>query len=267
MSEYARSTFSFGDPGIKTLLGLETDLEHFYRVTGPRAVVMTLNRLRKKIRTDVTNKVWQDARYLPLVDSKGRKVGNKKISTGVKRDLVFRRVHTGKATRHYASTKITGYVKDIPLTSLGVYTRKTNMRTLTTKVHYRKTVGKRAKVQQSTLGGMTIGGQFLIGAFIQATGGSGFSGPSVHAFRRDNPNAKKATWQKGHHGWSQKKGDPSGGLGKVPPRAPYSVLKVNLKTSFDKHFVPTVAKTVEDNWSKEHARSLTQVANRILDGK
>jgi hypothetical protein len=253
------STSVLSDGGIKALFNLESDLEYMIRVAGPQALVMTLNRLRKKIRTDVTNKVWADAKYLPLRDSKGRKVRGKKIRTGIKRGTIFNRVHTSRATRTHVDTRITGYIKDIPLTSLGTIGKKTKTSTLTFKSHSRKTTGKRAKVQQSSLGGLSLGGQFLYQSFIQAVS-EGASGTNVQAFRRD----QKATWAAGQHGWSQRKGDPSMGRGKVPPRAPYSVLKAELGASFDKHFKSTVGKTVEENFGKEYDKSLQVVMARLL---
>lgn len=237
--------------GLKALLGLESDIDYLQRVAGPRASVMTLNRIRARVRTEVTNKIWKNTST--LTTEKGYGLSRSlTIPVKLKRKHVFKRIFSSKATINRRYSNVSGYVQPIPAISLGETTKRATGRSITKGTNIKaKIPGKRAKNQTPRPYGVKIGGTTIPGAFLQIVS----KGIRPHLFMRDT--AK--TWNPGYSGWNFPPGSHQ-----RHARAPYGVIKFRLREPFEKYFEPTVRETVEEHWVEEYDRALGVAAGRIL---
>jgi hypothetical protein len=236
-------------PGIRALLRLESDLEYFERVAGPKARVRALNRLRVTMKARVARELWQNLRYLPLVDSKGRKIREKNIRTGVKLKHIRDRIFTSQANKRRPFTRLIVYTTPIPAIRL---TSSSKGGTTTTKGQFMKRKGgRRAAGRSSKLGGLSIGGVIMPNAFIQFSKRN----QTFHVFRRN----QRATWLPGKSGWDVKPGSNQFGL-----RHSYDTVKFDIHEAANKHTAAAVEKVVQERAALEYNRALEQVGAQLL---
>lgn len=237
----ADAMFNFGEPGIKALFKLETDIEYFERVAGPRAAVAAINKMRTTIKTRVSRAVWEEARAGKIVDSRGIPWGGYSGRPAVKLAHIRKRVYTSKATRNRKHVKVTGYINNMSLMSL------TSTRKGVTAVRGR--VHKKTR-RKGSISGVTVGGVKLEGGFIQHVQNK----QQVLVFKR-----KGKTWMPGQYGWNYPPGSNQKGA-----RAPYDVVKLDLETPFKKNFHSTVFKVVKERGQLEYERALVAVGGRLM---
>lgn len=221
-------------------------MEYFERVAGPRAVVRALNQLRRTARSEVVKSVFSQLRYLPLVDSKGRKLREKKIRTGVKQKMIRDRVFTSAPNRRRPYSKLTAYTTPIPAIRLTSQQTKGGATAVKGKFIQRKTTRRR-----STIGGLSVGGVVLPNAFLQISQ----KNKTVHVFRRN----QFPTWLPGKSGWNAKPGSNQRGL-----RHSYDVVKFDVHEAFLKHTYPTVSRVVQQRAQLEYNRALERVGAQML---
>ena len=238
-----RPLISDNDPGLKALIGLETDLEFLERVAGPKARVMALNKLRARVRTESTREIWAQTRFLPTVDSQGRKLLNKNVPTGIKQAHIRNRVRTSKATKYRPYFDASTFVKRIPVISLHK-NMKGGGTTIKGTIVRRKSSRKR-----SSRGGIKIGTAFFPNSFLQITRQGG-----IHVFMRK----QYKTWRPGTSGW----GRPAGTT--QADRMPYTVHKIDIEPVARQVFPPTVARVVEQEAQIEFNRALVATGAKIL---
>lgn len=234
---------SDNDPGLKALIGLETDLEFLERVAGPKARVMALNKLRARVRTEATREIWAQTRFLPTVDSKGRVLLAKSIPTGIKQAHIRNRVRTTKSTKYRPFFDSTTFVKPIPVISLNKRL-KGGGTTIKGTVVRRKSSRKR-----SSRGGIKVGTAFFPNSFLQVTQQGG-----IQIFMRK----QKKTWREGTSGWGRAPGTTQ------QDRLPYDIHKLDIKPVAKEVFAPTIARVVDQEAQTEFNRALVATGAKIF---
>lgn len=248
------------EKSLKSILGLEKDIEYFFRVASPRAVPIAMRKVRGTMKSNITTAVWNDSKSQPLITSQGIMLTEGRTKAKLRRGTVGRRTFITNpkvlnSKTGETSMTVKGYVKPIPAASaLAVRSRpKGESKTISTlKGRYlnKKTPGPRAKNQTPTQGGVKIRGLTMRNAFIQITTKSN----SVQIFTR----MQQKTWRPGKSGWKVKPGTNQSHL-----RMPYDVVKIFIEDLFNKHFYKQVEKTMNDRYEIEYERALGVAARRL----
>lgn len=234
-------SFKLGEPGIKALFNLESDLEYLERVAGPRAAVAAINKLRVTIKSRTARKVWADAKTAKVVDSKGRPWAGASGKAAVKLKHIRKRIYSSRATKNRRYVTVSGYMRDISLVSLS-----------TTSKGVTSTKGRQHKgtKRKGSISGITVAGVKLQGGFLQHVQNK----QQIHVFKR-----KGKTWMPGHYGWDYPPGSDQKGA-----RAPYDIVKLRIEDSFQKNFQPTIVEVVKERGQLEYNRALVAVGGRLM---
>jgi hypothetical protein len=235
------------DPGLRALFKLESDMEFVERVAGKQAVVAALNKMRITVRSRTVKKIYAQTQYLPMVDSKGRKITDKKVKSGLKQHHIRERIRTSRATRYKPYSDATVFVRPIPLIALHKKVPKKQGGGVKTEGQI---VRRKSSKTRSTRGGVKIGGRMFPNMFVQFVR----KNQMLHIFQRK----QRATWKEGTYGW----GRAPGTTGK--DRMPYDVPKMNLQPIAAKYFPPEVSAVVKERAQIEYTRALNATGARLF---